>query len=470
MPDIHTLTAADLRAAYESRELSPKEVTAALIERIERLEPSLHAFTTLTADSAMAEAEAAEAAWLAGGEAPPLLGIPITIKDLVDVKGVPTTMGSLAADHSPAAEDELFVERLRSAGAVFLGKTNTSEFGLAAQTINRVGPTTNNPWNVERTAGGSSGGAGAACAAGYGPLHHGTDGGGSVRVPAAYNGVVGIKPTGRRIPRRVRAVGMSQISTDGPLTRTVADGALMLSVMAGADDRDPAGGRFPALDFNEAAQPAPLADLRIAQTTDLFGPTPCDPTVAAQTAAAGSILAGAGAAVSEAAPPVENPVEIFGTLASAGAAANYGELCDGREEELMDYTRTALRRGARSTGVEVARAYQALDRLRRGIDAWFDDFDVLLMPTISIGAHPHGARIDEIAGQPVNPWMISIFYTPLANLTQSPSVAVPAGLDADGLPISVQVMAREGNDAAAIRCAAVLEAEGLSAVSRLAPV
>ena len=189
-------------------------------------------------------------------------------------------MGSLVTSREPASRDELFVERLRNAGAVFLGKTNTSEFGLAAQTMNRLGPSTANPWNLERTAGGSSGGAAAACSAGYGPLHHGTDGGGSVRVPAAYCGVVGLKPTGRRIPRRARGAGMSQIATDGVLARTIADAALVLDITAGPhpDDPGPFGGR--GIDFVSAAGPASLEGVRIACTTQLGGPTPCEPLIA----------------------------------------------------------------------------------------------------------------------------------------------------------------------------------------------
>lgn len=241
MPGVHELTALEMLAAYESRELSPVEVLEGVWARIDGLESSLHAFITETRELAESQAREAERGWMSGdsGSRGALLGVPVTIKDLVDVEGVPTTMGSLVSSGEPASRDELFVERLRAAGAVMLGKTNTSEFGLAAQTINRLGAATANPWDVERTAGGSSGGAASACAAGYGPLHHGTDGGGSVRVPAAYCGVIGLKPTGRRVPRRQRGAGMSQISTDGVLARTVSDAALMLGVMAGPHAEDP---------------------------------------------------------------------------------------------------------------------------------------------------------------------------------------------------------------------------------------
>ena len=472
MAEIHELSALELRAAYQARQLAPVEVLEALFARIDRLEPSLHAFTTQTREMALSQARAAELTWMDSdaNDWSPMLGIPVTIKDLVDVEGAPTTMGSLVTSYEPVATDELFVERLRHAGAIFLGKTNTSEFGLAAQTMNRVAPTTANPWSLERTAGGSSGGAAAACAAGFGPLHHGTDGGGSVRVPAAYCGVVGLKPTGRRIPRRVRGAGMSQISTDGVLARSLADAAMMLGVIAGPDRRDPAPYRSEPVDFHSYTQAGSLEGVRVAWTTDLTGPTPCEPCIESQVVAAAQALADAGATVSHAGPDIASPQEIFPVLSSVGAASNYAALCHGREDELSSYTRSSLRRGLALTGAQVAEVYAELDRLRRTMDSWFENFDVLLTPTSAIAAHEHGARIDEIAGQPVNPWMISILYTPLANLLQAPAIAMPAGLDRDGLPISVQVMAREGDDATAIRCAAVLEEAGLGGASRLAPV
>ena len=226
------LSAAELRAAYATGDLSPREVCIAVLQRAELLNPTLRAFLSFMGESALERAKAAEAEWSRRRrrgetrEAPPLLGVPVSVKDTVDVAGAPTTMGSLLADGAPAAADELLVQRLRTSGAVLIGKTNTSEFGLAAQTTNRLGDPCVNPWNATRTAGGSSGGAGAACAAGLGPLHHGTDGGGSVRIPAAYCGVVGLKPTGRRLARWKRGAGLSQFEVDGALARTVQDTAI----------------------------------------------------------------------------------------------------------------------------------------------------------------------------------------------------------------------------------------------------
>ncbi len=472
MPEIHELTAVELRQAYRSRELSPVEAVDAIFARIDLLEPSLHAFITETRELAMEQAREAERQWLRPERwlQKPLLGIPLTIKDLVDVAGVPTTMGSLVTSHEPAAEDELFVQLLRFSGAIFLGKTNTSEFGLAAQTANRLGPATVNPWDVERTAGGSSGGAAAACAAGFGPLHHGTDGGGSVRIPAGYCGVIGVKPTGRRVPRRQRGSGMSQISTDGVLARSVADAALMLEDIARRHPDDQTSYRTQYDDVISAATPQSLGGLRIGVTTQLGWPTPCEPLIADRVHVAADVLRQAHARIEHATLDISDPNEVFPVLSAVGAAANYGPLCVGRTDELSDYARASVDRGRALSGVQVAEAYAALDRLRQRMDVWFDRYDVLLTPTSAITAHRHGARIDQIAGRGISPWTASILYTPLANLIQAPAIAMPAGLDRDCLPISVQLMGRPGEDATVIRCAAMLEDAGFGGPIRLAPV
>ena len=197
---------------------------------------------------------------------------------------------------------------------------------------------------------------------------------------------------------------MSQISTDGALARTVEDAALMVDVMSGIDASDP--------EFLKASQPERLDGLRVAATTELGWPTPCEPEIAAAVGNAVTVLRDAGADVAQTSPPIRDPNEIFPTLSAVGAAANYGPLCIGREDELSDYTRGSLKRGLGLSGVQVAEAYAKLDRLQRQMNAWFEDFDILLTPTSAIPAHEHGARIDEIAGRSVSPWTISILYTP----------------------------------------------------------
>ena len=237
----------------------------------------------------------------------------------------------------------------------------------------------------------------------------------------------------------------------------------MLSVIAGEDSRDPAGQRSGSIDFTSFAQPGSLDGVRVARTTQLGWPTPCEPEIAQRVADAADVLQAAGATVEEASPPIGDPNEVFPTLSAVGAAANYGRMCVGQDDDLSDYTRGSLRRGSGLSGVKVAEAYAAQDRLKRRMDAWFVDYDVLLTPTSAIAAPRHNERIEEIAGVSVSPWTTSILYTPIANLNQAPAIAMPAGLGSDGLPLSVQIVAREGNDAMAIRCAAVLEDAGFRA-------
>lgn len=449
-----------MRGLYASGELTPREVVELLLERIAALEPQLHAFISVTADLALEQARAATERWRrvrrSGEAAPPLLGIPVTIKDLIDLRGVPTSMGSLVTERAPAVRDELPAERLRAAGAVFLGKTNTSEFGLAAQTMNRLGPPAANPHDLTCTPGGSSGGAAAACAAGLGPLHHGTDGGGSVRLPAAYCGVVGLKPTTRRIPRRARGAGMAQIASDGPLTRTVADAARMLQIMAGPHAADHACLLDAPADYAACAVEGSLAGLRVACTTTLGVETRCQPAAASAFARAAEILREAGAVVTDEPPQILDPLAIFPTLSAVGAAANYGDLCAGREGELSDYTRGSLRRGQALSGIEVARVEALRDQLSRQMERFFSRYDALLTPTSAVTAHEHGARIDTVEGQPINPWTISIRYTPLANLIAAPAIALPAA--ADGLPASIQLIARPNDEPTLLRLAAAYEA------------
>ena len=429
-----------------------------LLERIERSQPRLHAFITVTGELALEQARDATERWQrvrrGDGAAPPLLGVPVTIKDLIDVRGVATTMGSLVTSRAPAERDEIAVERLRAAGALILGKTNTSEFGLAAQTINRLGPAAANPHDLTRTPGGSSGGAAAACAAGLGPLHHGTDGGGSVRLPAAYCGVLGLKPTTRRIPRRTRGAGMAQIASDGAITRSVADAALMLQVMAGAHPDDPACRPERPPDFVAATTEGPLAGLRVACTTRLGSETPCEPAVARALVRAAEALRDAGASVTDESPQIIDPLMVFPTISAVGAAANYGALCAGREAELSDYTRGSLRRGLALSGVKVARAEALRDQLTHQMERFFSRYDALLTPTSAITAHAHGARIDAIAGQAINPWTLSIRYTPLANLIGAPAIALPAELDSSGLPTSIQIVSKAGDEVTMLGLAA----------------
>jgi Asp-tRNA(Asn)/Glu-tRNA(Gln) amidotransferase A subunit family amidase len=456
-------SALDLLELYRSGEASPVEVTEQTLDRIERLNPSLHCFLTVTGDRARAAAADAERRYAearACGDLdalPPLLGVPLSLKDLVDVEGVRTTFGSKLYENNVAQRDAILWQRLDSAGAVLLGKTNTSEFGMAAFTSNELGDSCGNPFDPGRIAGGSSGGAGSAVAAGLGPIAHGTDGGGSVRIPAAYNGVVGFKPTGRRIPKFDWAAGMSQISTDGPLTRTVRDAALALQVMAGPDPRDPQALPDPPDDYLAACDATDLADLRLAWSPDLGGHAVAGAAVLANARRAVAALGERAGSLEEAAPTIDEPLRVYGPISSAGAAANYAEAVAGSESDLTDYARSNIERGAALSGPDVARAYANVDRFRARMRVFFDDYDILLTPTLARGAYPHGEIIREIEGQPINAFAVSILYTTAFSLTQQPAASVPTGFDDDGMPTAIQIVGRHGADATVFRVAAALE-------------
>ena len=456
-------SAQELVALYRTGEATPSEVVEETLRRVEELNPTLHAFLTVTPELARQQAAAADAAYAAarrGGDLealPPLLGVPVSVKDLHDVQGVRTTYGSRAFADNIALRSGIPWERLEGAGAVLLGKTNTPEFGLITVTDNDLGLSTGNPWNPERIAGGSSGGAASAVAAGLGPLAHGSDGGGSVRVPAAYCGIVGIKPTQGRVPKATpRDAGMPQLSTEGSLARTVRDAALMLQVMAGFDDRDPTSYRGPELDYLAACERTDLSDLRIAWSLDL-GFATVESSTRANAERAVAQLKEAGATVEDATPHLPYPFEIFAPIALAGAAANHGELYDANPDLLTKYVRSTVEHGRRMDGASVAQAYADLERFRALMRMFFEEYDLLLTPTVAVPAYPHGERVQEIDGEPAIPFWGATPFTAPFNMTHQPGVSVPSGFSPDGLPTSLQIIARFGEDETAIRAAAAVE-------------
>src|ERR1700687_16018 len=314
--DLCWLPALDLAALVRQKKVSPVEVTDAALAQIERVNPTLNAYCAVTAAEARDAAQAAEVAVMTGEELGPLHGVPVSVQDLVFMRRGPTTGGSrIFADHVPE-EDAVAVERLKGAGAIILGKTNTPEFGHKGVTDNPLFGITRNPWNPAMTPGGSSGGAGAAVAAGMGPLALGTDGGGSIRIPASFCGIYGLKPSFGRVPHGPGFPGWQNFSVTGPMTRTVRDAALMLDALAGPDDRDrwslPADGGPPFL----AACEGGLEGLSIGWSAD-FGYARVDPEVAELCGAAAEQFEGLGCHVEVVTPSWENPEEIFRTM-SAG--------------------------------------------------------------------------------------------------------------------------------------------------------
>ena len=326
--DLAFMNAIELGAAIRSGEVSSVEATENFFQRIERLDPQLNSYLALCQDQALADARAADEAVRRGDATGQLHGIPISIKDLEMTKGVPTTLGSALFQGRVPDVDSIVVERVKAAGAVVLGKTNTPEFGQSGTTENKLGEPCRNPWNTERTSGGSSGGAGAAVAAGLCTIATGSDGGGSVRIPASFNGIFGIKPSQGRVPRYggYGRPAANHFSQSGPMTRTVADCALLLQVMAGPDSRDANSIRQAPPDFSAGLNEG-VSGMRIAWSPD-FGYAAVDPEVASVTAGAARLFEELGASVEEPDLAMEDPFPAFWDVFATAAYTSYGHLLE----------------------------------------------------------------------------------------------------------------------------------------------
>ncbi len=450
--DLCFLSATELVERYRRRELSPVEVAEAVLARIERVDPALTAFVTVTPELARAQARSAERAYAGDGDPGPLAGVPISIKDLTPTKGIRTARGSLLDPDWIPTEDAPFVERVYAAGAVMLGKTNTPELGWKGDSGNRLVGPTHNPWRHGRTAGGSSGGAGATVAAGFGPLAQGSDGAGSIRIPAAFCGVFGLKPSFGLVPQYPgSAVG--DLSHLGPMTRTVRDAALLLSVVAGADERDRLSWSSGADD--RLVPEGGIAGLRVAWSPNL-GYSKVDPEVAKLTGAAVRRFADLGCEVEEASPGLPSPWDILDLLwASAMAGYFHGRLAEVRDRldpGLVD----VVERGQEIRAEEVMAAQLRRNDYYHGMRRFMERFDLLLTPTVPSTAFRAGADQPEPADGDGDYLDWTPFTYPF-NLTGQPAATVPCGF-ADGLPVGLQTVGRWRDDAAVLRAAAAFEA------------
>jgi aspartyl-tRNA(Asn)/glutamyl-tRNA(Gln) amidotransferase subunit A len=449
------LPATELAALIRRRKVSPVEAIDAVLDRIERLNPGLNAYVTVTGDEARRAARAAErAVTRKGARLGPLHGVPFSVKDLVITKGVRTTFGTpLYRDNVPS-EDAPMVERLRAAGAIMVGKTNTPTFGWIGVTHNLLFGPTRNPWNPERTPGGSSGGASAAVAAALAPLAIGTDGGGSIRIPASCAGIFGLKPSFGRIPVYPASAAWS-LSHIGPMTRTVADAALMLQVSAGPDERDPNSLPAARVDYVRALAGG-VKGLRIAYASDLGFAEAVDPEVAASCARASRAFRELGARVETVRPGWPSCRDAWYGIFCGGIGARlapYRERRDEIEPGLLRIIEEMLS-GSPTRYVEAWFERLAWWQHPR---AFFERYDLLLTPTIACA--PFALGLDnavEIAGTPVRPYSWIPFTWPF-NLTGQPAASVPCGFTKDGLPIGLQIVGRRFDDATVLRAAAAFE-------------
>ncbi len=451
--------ATELRRLIADKQVSPVELTALYYERIERLDPQLNAYLTLTQDAAMDAAAAAEQAVMRGDDLGALHGVPISIKDLEITKGVRTTSGSLAFKDRIPEEDSVVVERVLGAGAIMLGKTNTPEFGHRGTTENLLGDACRNPWNTERTSGGSSGGAAAALVAGLCPISTGSDGGGSIRIPASFCGVYGIKPTQGRVPRyggRGAPAVANQTSQSGPITRTVADAALLLQVLAGWDARDVTSLRDTPVDYT-AALDADIGGLRMAWSAD-FGYAAVDPEVVSVCVGAAKVFEDAGCGVNYDGFGFESPQEAFRVIFTTNTYASQGYLLHDRPDDITDYVRDGMERGAAYTAADYAKALGELDQLRGQFDALFDEYDLLLSPTMAVPAFRVNEHPATIGGEAqVDAFFGYLPFTYPINAIGHPAASVPCGFSADGMPIGLHIIGRKGDEATVLAASAAFE-------------
>jgi len=442
------------------REVSPVELTQLYLDRIARVGPTLNAYITVCADEALEAARAAEAHVMAGDELPPLHGVPISLKDLELTRGVRTTLGSPAlADFIPD-HDSVVAERVRRSGAIVIGKTSTPEIGISFATVtdNALAGPCRNPWDQERTTGGSSGGAAAAVAAGLCAIATGSDGGGSIRIPASFCGVYGFKPSHGRVPR---AGGFgrpepNQFAQSGPITRTVRDAAILLQALSGPDPRDPTPDmRESPGDFSSSLDRG-VSGLRIGWSSD-FGSGAVDPGV--ERAARGAALAfeGSGCSVEEADISLDRELtDHFWTVFSANAYVAFRELLEASPCRLGADGRRALEMGRAVTGAQYARSLRAVNDLKLKMAAIMEEYDLLLTPTTAVTAFRPNERPLEIAGRPVDPVTGFYPYTFPINMTGQPAATAPCGF-VQGLPVGLHLIGRRGEDELVLRASAEFE-------------
>ena len=455
MEELSKLSALELGSLISRKEAKSIEVTRALLKRIEELNPRLNAFCTIAHESALEEARFADEKMASGEGKGPLWGVPVSVKDLLETKGIRTTFGSPHfANHIPD-RDAVVVERLRAAGCPILGKTNTPEFGCTFTTENPVFGPTLNPWNTRKSPGGSSGGAAAQVAAGMGPLAIGSDGGGSIRVPASCCGVFGLKPHFGRIPSWPRRDSWAALSHLGPITRTVRDAAAFLNVAAGPDDRDRTSLPASSLDYLKSCD-GNIKGLRVAWSPDL-GYGKIDPEVRALCEKAAKAFEGMGCFVEEAQPGLSSPENLFlQSIAPRMTAWMEKELPDILKESKNPVFQFFRRSTDDLSARDIVRNLFEIEELWDRIYAFFQKYELLLTPTIAAPPYDSGSTGPKyVGGEKVSPLLP--FFTFPFNLTGQPAASVPAGFTQEGLPVGLQIIGRRFDEKTVLRASACFE-------------
>ena len=446
--DLAFTPALELAERVRTREVSPVELAELYLERIERIDPTLNAYVTVDAEGALNAARAPREG--------PFSGVPISIKDLTETAGLRTTLSTKALAQNVPAFDTATVRRIREAGFVVLGKTNTPELGTIGMTESELNGACRNPWDTSRTPGGSSGGAAAATAAGLCPVAQASDGGGSIRIPASCCGLVGIKPARGRVSPAPWGSGSLGLGTNGPLARTVRDAAALLDVMTGYETGDFFVAPRPERAFLAEAELEP-GRLRVAFTTEPPVEVPVDETCAAATLEAAALLAELGHDVHEAAPPWNDPelAPHFIRVWQTGPAAM------GIDFQLLEPINRALAEDAAATpSPDMTVSVYRLQAFVRTLLAFWDDVDVLVTPTLALPPVPIGWTFEDTDGDPRAAFMRQFLFTPFTavfNVTGQPAMSLPLHRTAEGLPIGIQFVGRPYAEATLVRLAAQLE-------------
>ncbi|MEQ9642909.1 MAG: amidase family protein [Alphaproteobacteria bacterium] len=456
MSDLNNMSAVALRRLIATKKLSPVELLDACLARIGEVNAAVNAVVAIDEECARAAAKQAEQAVIDGDELGLLHGLPVGIKDLSSTKGLRTTFGSpLFADNVPDA-DEVSVAALRRSGAVITAKTNTPEFGAGANTTNKVYGPTRNAFDTARICGGSSGGSGVALATGMFPLAHGSDMGGSLRIPAAFSGVVGFRTTPGTVPVETRADAFSPLGVQGPMARSVDDCAFMLRAYAGRDDRDPLNRN----DDPAAFWPLPEADLsglRIALSTDL-GFAGVEKRVAETFRNAVKPLEGAVKELRWVDPPLEDSDEVFELVRAAAFLASHLEKYQNQPEMLGPNVTANVEYGMTLSAADVGRGLNLQAKLYQRFRDFMADIDLLITPTVGVVPFPvEQLYLEEIEGRQMRSYISWLACTYGITLTTCPAISIPAGLDPTGTPFGLQLVAGYGQDARLLGMAKAVE-------------
>jgi amidase len=459
--DICFLTAAEMAGLIRSRKLSALEVMTAHLRQIERANPKVNAIVTLVAEQALENAKRADEMQARGARLGPLHGLPVAHKDLVETAGIRTTFGStLFRDNIPAG-DAIIVERIRRAGAITVGKTNTPEFGAGSQTFNRVFGATLNPYDTTRTCGGSSGGAAVALACGMVPIAGGSDMGGSLRNPAAFSSVVGLRPAPGRVPAKAFGLAWSPLAVEGPMARTVADTALLLSAVAGPDSRCPIAIAEPGERFAGPLD-RDFKGVRVAWFRDLGG-LPFDGRVWTAVDAQRKVFESLGCIVEQAEPDFSGADDVFKTLRAWSFEARIGELVREHRGEFKDTLLWEVDRGARLTGPEVSRAEQHHTVLWNRFQTFLETYEYFILPVTQVPPfdvrQPYPTEIAGVHMETYIDWMKSCYYL---SVIGNPAISVPCGFTPEGLPVGLQIVGRHRDEWSVLALAYAFEQATIS--------